>query len=349
MEPEVKEAADEPRPGVAEQAEARAKQMDAEARWRPEDAEWAKDAIAEHGGALFQAIFEKAALGIALVDLEGRIARANPALLAMFDSDDLAGAAATDLAHPEDAALDQRMFEQLVAGEHDHYAIEKRYRRADGTTLWGRLTASIILSADGLPAFVIGILEDISERVRAEEAVLERHRAVRDAYATVIEAVTGGQLMLVDPEEIEELAGEPLVPTQTLSGPEDIPRARHVLEQRVTELTGDSECVDNVVLASSEAMTNALRHAGEGTWELRQNDGRLQVLVRDKGPGIDFADLPRLALVPGGSTGMSLGMGFTIMLGTCARVAISTSEEGTDILLEHRYARSLAGAEVTRG
>ena len=93
-----------------------------------------------------------------------------------------------------------------------------------------------------------------------------------------------------------------------------------------------------------EALVNAINHAGGGTYQLFIRDGRLQVLVRDDGPGIDFRTLPKATLVRGFSTASSLGMGFTIMLQGCARVLLSTRPGRTSVVLE--FAPDEAAAEV---
>jgi anti-sigma regulatory factor (Ser/Thr protein kinase) len=83
-----------------------------------------------------------------------------------------------------------------------------------------------------------------------------------------------------------------------------------------------------------EALVNALRHAGGGTYQLFAADDKLQVLIRDEGPGIDFRTLPRATLQRGFSTASSLGMGFTIMLQVCERVLLSTHPGRTSLVLE---------------
>ena len=80
-------------------------------------------------------------------------------------------------------------------------------------------------------------------------------------------------------------------------------------------------------------------------------DDRLQVAVRDAGPGIDFHTLPKATLVSGFSTGPSLGMGFTIMLQSCARVLLSTRPGRTTVVLEFSAARPptrVVGMEARR-
>jgi PAS domain-containing protein len=114
-------------PPLDEQQRAHHQQMAAEESWVPDDAEWADEAVEEDGEAIFRSIYERSAVGIALVDLKGRISKSNPALANMlgYSVDELPGRAFTDLSHPEDGTLDQRYFETLKVGRDDHYTIEK--------------------------------------------------------------------------------------------------------------------------------------------------------------------------------------------------------------------------------
>ena len=75
------------------------------------------------------------------------------------------------------ASLTQRIGERdfelgsrLLNGEIPNYTIEKRYVRKGGMVFWGQLTVSMMHDAEGKPTTVIGMVEDISERKRAEEA-----------------------------------------------------------------------------------------------------------------------------------------------------------------------------------
>jgi signal transduction histidine kinase len=69
-----------------------------------------------------------------------------------------------DVAHPEDAVLDLDHFKELVDGTTDRYQIGKRYLRKDGSAVRGRLTASAVRDSDGRTQFVIGLVEDVTER-----------------------------------------------------------------------------------------------------------------------------------------------------------------------------------------
>jgi PAS domain S-box-containing protein len=71
--------------------------------------------------------------------------------------------------HPEDVLADVDVFQEVFAGRLDRYQVEKRYVRKDGRLLWGRFTATSLKDAAGQPQFVIGMLEDITERKLTEE------------------------------------------------------------------------------------------------------------------------------------------------------------------------------------
>ena len=67
----------------------------------------------------------------------------------------------------------------MCAGDLPRYQVEKRYYRKDGQLLWGRFTATTIKDVTGQQACVIGMLEDITERKRAEEELQRRAEALQ--------------------------------------------------------------------------------------------------------------------------------------------------------------------------
>src|SRR5918993_722778 len=66
--------------------------------------------------------------------------------------------------------------------------MEKRYLRKDGSTVWVNLSASLVRAPSGEPDYFISVIEDISERVRAEEASVRS----RESYRTFVEQSTEG-------------------------------------------------------------------------------------------------------------------------------------------------------------
>jgi PAS domain S-box-containing protein len=121
----------------------------------------------------FRTIIREAALGIALIDKQGRVIEGNPALLAMlgYSPEELRGMAFTRINHPENAESSWENFQHLLTGKQDVYRVETRYIRKDGWTGWGRQSISLVREAGGKPQFAIALFEDITERRESEEKI----------------------------------------------------------------------------------------------------------------------------------------------------------------------------------
>ncbi|MER5876112.1 MULTISPECIES: bifunctional diguanylate cyclase/phosphodiesterase [unclassified Streptomyces] len=129
----------------------------------------ARSAVAEalhDSEARFRAVFEGAAIGIGIADLDGNMLQANGALLRMFGGSEqtMRGRRVTEWTHAEDAPQVWRLYEELVRGERDHYHVEKAFYRPDGTALWTNLTVSLLRDADGEPQYQLALMEDTTER-----------------------------------------------------------------------------------------------------------------------------------------------------------------------------------------
>ncbi|MGQ4416994.1 putative bifunctional diguanylate cyclase/phosphodiesterase [Streptomyces sp. SAS_269] len=116
--------------------------------------------------ARFRAVFEGAAIGISIADLDGNILQVNKALLRMFGLPEpsLRGRRVLEWTHPEDAPQIWKLYEELVRGEREHYHVEKAFNRPDGTALWTNLTVSLLRDADGNPQYQLALMEDTTER-----------------------------------------------------------------------------------------------------------------------------------------------------------------------------------------
>ena len=121
----------------------------------------------------FAAVFQSAAIGIALVDMDGRPIAVNPALVEMlaYSAAELRQMVFTDFTHPDDAELDWKLFESMLRGERDSYRIDKRYFRGDGKIVYARLAVSLIRQSNGRPEYAVAMVEDVTEREHAEEAL----------------------------------------------------------------------------------------------------------------------------------------------------------------------------------
>lgn len=121
--------------------------------------------------ARFRAIFERGSAGIAISDLEGRLVLANPHFWRMlgFEERELVGRHFQDFTVAEDLVEEIRLVREMLAGQREHFEIEKRYVRKDGQVIWVTLTASLLHNREGEPEFGIAIVQDITERKRSQE------------------------------------------------------------------------------------------------------------------------------------------------------------------------------------
>src|SRR5262245_2652259 len=129
---------------------------------------------------LFRDVFNASPIGIVVENLDGQPLFVNPAFCSMlgFSEEELRNKHCVDFSPAEDAEKDWVLFQQLRAGSIDHYQLEKRYFRRDGSLMWGRLSLSLL---NGRPSpLVLAMVEDVTEKKVAEEARLR--------YAALIES-----------------------------------------------------------------------------------------------------------------------------------------------------------------
>jgi PAS domain S-box-containing protein len=128
--------------------------------------------------ARFSMAFAEAPVGMVLTTPEGRILEVNQAYLQMlgYSSEELASRDSSHFTHPDDRAGTRKFVESLQDPARTTGTFEKRYIRKNGELLWTRVSATMRRGPDGEPQQIIAIIEDITERKRAEE----RLRAIYD-------------------------------------------------------------------------------------------------------------------------------------------------------------------------
>ena len=156
----------------------------------------------------YRATFNNASVGIDLVDPEGRFLAANGTLSKFFgySSQELRNLSFFDLSHPDDIVTSREMHEALVRGDTEGYRLEKRYLRKDGAVLWADTSVSAIRDADGNHRATVGVIVDITERKKSEEALLRLATAVEQAAETIVITDTRGTIIYTNPA-FEEITG----------------------------------------------------------------------------------------------------------------------------------------------
>jgi two-component system sensor histidine kinase/response regulator len=123
--------------------------------------------------ARFYSAFEDAAIGMALVALDGRFIRVNRALcdLVGYSAEELVQKTFQDITHPDDLDADLAYVGQMLRRERHTYQIEKRYFHKQGHIVWILLNVSLVLDAVEQPHYFIAQIQDITEHKQIEAEV----------------------------------------------------------------------------------------------------------------------------------------------------------------------------------
>jgi diguanylate cyclase (GGDEF)-like protein/PAS domain S-box-containing protein len=126
----------------------------------------------------FRTIVDTTSIGVSVADAQGRLISTNRAYeeLVGYTAAELRTMCIADFTHPADLGADMQLAFEVASGMRSHGQVEKRWIRKNGEVRWVRVNASHMPIAGGMPGRVVAIVEDISERRRAER---ELQRSVR--------------------------------------------------------------------------------------------------------------------------------------------------------------------------
>ena len=140
--------------------------------------------------ARFRATFENAAVGMALIGTDGTWLRVNQRVcdIVGYTADELKRLTFQDITHADDLDIDLGLLEETLAGKREHYAMNKRYFRKDGSLVWVKLTVGCARKPDGEVDYFISVIEDITSEKLKDEAL---HRSEAQFRATFENAAIG--------------------------------------------------------------------------------------------------------------------------------------------------------------
>jgi len=150
---------------------------------------------------LWRLTLQHSPIGMAMVDLDGRLLMVNHAMSEMlgYDEEDLTHRGFQELTHADDLDADLALFHQALAGEIDSYRMRKRYLHAEGRVVWGDLSVALVRGRDGQPLHFISQILDVTdqqeyeERLKAATAEVEHERQTLEA---IFETVSVGLLLI---------------------------------------------------------------------------------------------------------------------------------------------------------
>ena len=146
-------------------------------------------------GHLLLATFEQAAIGIAHLTLDEQWISVNQRYcdITGYTREEILQFKVEHLTHPDDVPASLEFIRRIRDGELPEYRMEKRYIRKDGAVIWVNLTVSIVRSVDGQPLYLVGFIEDITQR---REAQAEASRSLSLLRATLESTADG--ILVVD-------------------------------------------------------------------------------------------------------------------------------------------------------
>jgi two-component system, cell cycle sensor histidine kinase and response regulator CckA len=149
----------------------------------------------------YRAVFNIASVGIDLVDRQGRFMDANAALSQFlgYAPEEILNLTIFDVTHPEDLDRSREMHEAMVRGETESYRFEKRYVGKDGAVLWADTAVSAIRDAYGQHRATVGVICDITQQKKSEEARVRLAAAVEQAAETVVITDPQGTIVYANP------------------------------------------------------------------------------------------------------------------------------------------------------
>lgn len=142
--------------------------------------------------ARFWAAFDSSAIGMGLLSLDGKILQVNDAVVKMsgFSRDELIGRFDNQNVLPEDQTLGMDMFQELIDGKRDWFQVEKRYLRKNGDVFWTRLTLSVVRGEAGQPLYLVGLIDDIDENKKSQQALQESEARFRAMFDNAVVGIT---------------------------------------------------------------------------------------------------------------------------------------------------------------
>ncbi|MFY9844040.1 MAG: sigma 54-interacting transcriptional regulator [Terriglobales bacterium] len=250
----------------------------------------------------FRTVYERSPVGIALLDSDtGRFLQVNPKFCEISgrEENDLLGVDVASITHPDDAAQGAEYQKQLTTGNLTSYEMEKRYVRPDGSVRWVRVLVVPMWNKGGTRRWQMGLVQDVTERRRSEEAIASLVQEVCEAkkklteeklyleqeidyefgFGEIVGQSKALQAVMESVGKVASTNATVLLLGETGTGKELVARAIHRLSQRVNKSFIKMNCAAIPSgLLESELFGN---EKGAFTGAVSKKIGRLE--LADKG------------------------------------------------------------------
>lgn len=146
----------------------------------------------------FRSAFHNAPIGKAIVALDGSHRMVNSALCSVlgYSEAELLQLDFQTITHPDDLDHDLSELSRLVEGQISSYTIQKRYKRANGSIMWGQLSVGLVNDSKGKPDHIVAQVVDITEQRQIDELRSQFVSVVSHELRTPLTSVLGALSLL---------------------------------------------------------------------------------------------------------------------------------------------------------
>ncbi|MCX6169881.1 MAG: PAS domain S-box protein [Ignavibacteriales bacterium] len=150
----------------------------------------------------FRSIFESASVAILILGLDHKILQANHTFSKMlgYTQEEVLGKSILDLTYEEDRSDSYSKLGGLVHKSEKVNYLEKRYYSKNGKLVWGIASGTVIKDDKGNPLYVVGLIQDITDRVKANENLRKISSAVEQSSSSIIITDLKGSIEYVNPK-----------------------------------------------------------------------------------------------------------------------------------------------------
>ena len=126
----------------------------------------------------FRSAFEHAAIGFSIYSTDGHFLRVNQALCDMlgYSEEELKSKTFQDITHPDDLGSNMDQVNQLLSGKLPVVHFQKRYMHKRGQEVWASLSVSVVHDDNGVPMYLVSLIEDLTEKRKLEEQLRQAQK-----------------------------------------------------------------------------------------------------------------------------------------------------------------------------